>query len=190
MSSLFGIESFQALIILCHRHAKLCQSCLNLCDPKDCSPPGSSVHGILEARMLEWAAMPSPRGPSQPGIGPASLTSSALAGEFFTISATWGDLVWKYLSPFTLKGMANEWLYVYFYIILYSLLVLFFLRNNILIYIKGNLYLPVSTLETGVMLFWLFGQGIREHTQQILFYPWNPKSLVQENLVNCKVLRT
>ena len=34
------------------------QSCLTLCNPKDCSPPGSSVHGILQARILEWVAMP------------------------------------------------------------------------------------------------------------------------------------
>ena len=37
-------------------HAKLFQSCLTLCDPMDCSPPGSSVHGILQARILEWVA--------------------------------------------------------------------------------------------------------------------------------------
>ena len=36
------------------------------CDPVDCTPPGSSVHGILQARMLEWVAMPSSRGSSQP----------------------------------------------------------------------------------------------------------------------------
>ena len=40
------------------------QSCLNLGDPMDCSPPGSSVHGILQARTLEWVAMPSSRGSS------------------------------------------------------------------------------------------------------------------------------
>ena len=34
------------------------QSCLTLCDPMDCSQPGSSVHGILQARILEWVAMP------------------------------------------------------------------------------------------------------------------------------------
>ena len=45
--------------------AKLLQSCLTLCDPMDCSPPGSSVHGILQARILEWVAMPSSRGSSQ-----------------------------------------------------------------------------------------------------------------------------
>ena len=42
------------------------QSCLTLCNPIDCSPPGSSVHGILQARILEWIAMPSSRGSSQP----------------------------------------------------------------------------------------------------------------------------
>ena len=35
------------------------QSCLTLCDPMDCSPPGSSVHGILQARISEWVAIPS-----------------------------------------------------------------------------------------------------------------------------------
>ena len=42
------------------------QSCLTLCNPMDCSPPGSSVHGILQARILEWAAIPFSRGSSRP----------------------------------------------------------------------------------------------------------------------------
>ena len=46
--------------------AKSLQSCLTLCDPLDCSPPGSSVHGILQARLLKWVAMPSCRGSSRP----------------------------------------------------------------------------------------------------------------------------
>ena len=46
--------------------AKSFQSFPTLCDPLDCSPPGSSVHGVLQARTLEWLAMPSPRGSSQP----------------------------------------------------------------------------------------------------------------------------
>ena len=52
-------------------HAVLClipQSCLTLCDSMDCSPPGSSVHGTLQASMLEWVAMPSSRGSSDAGI--------------------------------------------------------------------------------------------------------------------------
>ena len=46
--------------------AKLLQSCLTLCDPTACIPLGSSVHGILQAKILEWVAMPSSRGSSQP----------------------------------------------------------------------------------------------------------------------------
>ena len=42
------------------------QSCLTICDPRDCNPPGSSVCEILQVRTLEWVAMPSSRGPSQP----------------------------------------------------------------------------------------------------------------------------
>ena len=55
-------------------HSVLCwvtQSRLTLCNPADCSLPGSSVHGILQARILEWVAMPSSRG-SSTGIEPRS----------------------------------------------------------------------------------------------------------------------
>ena len=45
--------------------AKSLQLCLIPCDPMDCSPPGSSVPGILQARILEWAVMPSSRGSSR-----------------------------------------------------------------------------------------------------------------------------
>ena len=59
------------------------------CDPMGCSPPGSSVHGILQARILEWAATSFSRGSSRPRIEPASLTSPALAGGFLISSAIW-----------------------------------------------------------------------------------------------------
>ena len=68
--------------------AESLQSCLTLRDPGDCSPPGSSVRGILQARVLECVAMPSAGGLPDPGIEPTSLTSPALAGGFFTASAT------------------------------------------------------------------------------------------------------
>ena len=42
------------------------QSCLTLCNPMDCGLPGASVHGILQARILEWVAMPSSRGSTRP----------------------------------------------------------------------------------------------------------------------------
>ena len=54
-------------------HAKSLQSCLSLCSPIDCSPPGSSVRGILLARILQWVALPSSRRPSLPRDG--TLTS-------------------------------------------------------------------------------------------------------------------
>ena len=54
--------------------AQLLQSCLTLCHPKDCSPSGSSVHGILQARILEWVAILFSRGYSQPrGWNPGPL---------------------------------------------------------------------------------------------------------------------
>ena len=58
-------------------------------DPMDYSPPGSAVHGILQARILEWVAAPSSRASSQPRDRTVSVMSPALAGGFFTTSATW-----------------------------------------------------------------------------------------------------
>ena len=49
-----------------HHHAQSLQLCPTLCDTMYCSPPGSSVHGILQAIILEWVAMPSSRRSSQP----------------------------------------------------------------------------------------------------------------------------
>ena len=46
--------------------AKSLQSCPTVCDPIDCSPTGSSVYGIFQARILEWGAISSPRVSSQP----------------------------------------------------------------------------------------------------------------------------
>ena len=60
------------------------QSCATLCDPMDCSPPGFSVRGILQARILEWVAIPSSRGSSQTGD---RMQVSHVAGGFFTIWA-------------------------------------------------------------------------------------------------------
>ena len=59
------------------RHVKLPQSRLTLCNPMDRSPPGSSVHGLLQARILEWVAIPSPGELSDPGIKLGSLALQA-----------------------------------------------------------------------------------------------------------------
>ena len=58
------------------------QSCLSLCDPVECSPPGSSVHGILQARILEWVAIPFSRGSAQPRD---QIWVSCTAVRFFTV---------------------------------------------------------------------------------------------------------
>ena len=69
-------------------NAKSCQSCPTLCNPVDYSPPGSSIHGIIQARIQEWVAFSFSKGSSHPGNKPVSLTSPTLAVRFFTTSAT------------------------------------------------------------------------------------------------------
>ena len=66
--------------------AKSCQSCLTLCDPMDHSLPGSSVHGILQARTLDGLPRPPPGNLPDPVVEPES---PALVGEFLTISTPW-----------------------------------------------------------------------------------------------------
>ena len=61
------------------------QSCLTLWDPMDCSPPGSSVHGILQTRILEWAVIYFSRGSSRPRD---QTQVSCIAGRCFTLCAT------------------------------------------------------------------------------------------------------
>ena len=73
-----SIKKFQALLykrqisVGCSGHedseseSEAAQSCLTLCDPMDCSLPSSSIHGILQARILEWVAISFSRGSSRP----------------------------------------------------------------------------------------------------------------------------
>ena len=97
-------------------HAKLLQSCLTLRNPMDCSLPGSSVHGILQARIMEWVAMPFSRCLLNPGIKPASSVAPALQVDSLPLSHQWSPHLriytnWNYteverefkdkLQPFT-----------------------------------------------------------------------------------------
>ena len=63
---------------------EVAQSCLTLCDPVDCSLPVSSIHGILQARILEWVAISFSRGSSQPRD---QTQVSCTAGRRFTLWA-------------------------------------------------------------------------------------------------------
>ena len=73
--------------------SEVTQSCPTLCDPMDCSPPGSSIRGILQARILEWAAISFSRGSSQPRD---RTWVSCIAGRCFN---HWGTREATYVNP-------------------------------------------------------------------------------------------
>ena len=87
-----GVVSKSRLVFCLLRacYAKLPQLCLTLCNPLDCSPPGSSVQGILQARVLEC---PPPGDLPNLGIKPASLTCPTSAGKFFTTESLGSPLL-------------------------------------------------------------------------------------------------
>ena len=72
--------SFICFLTVC-MHAKSLQLCPTLCKPMDCSPPDSSVHGILQARILEGVALPSSRGSSHSRDGTCVSCVSCTAGS-------------------------------------------------------------------------------------------------------------
>ena len=81
------------------KESEVAQSCPTLCDPVECSPPGSSVHGTLQARILEWVAISFSRGSSQPRDW---TQVSRIAGRRFNLWAT-GEVQLRILS--VLKGV-------------------------------------------------------------------------------------
>ena len=62
--------------------SEVAQSCPTLCNPMDCSPPGSSIHGILQTRILEWVAISFSRGTARPRV---RTPVSCIAGRRFTL---------------------------------------------------------------------------------------------------------
>ena len=91
----FGQEKNQYAIDLKGRKGMkvkeiVAQLCLILRDPMDCSPPGSSVHGLLQARILKWLAIPFSRGSSQPRDWSSVSCASCITSRFFSIWATRG----------------------------------------------------------------------------------------------------
>ena len=87
-------------------HAKLLQSCPTLHNPIDCGPQGPSVHGILQARILEWITISFSRGSSQPRDQTLLPYVSCTAGGFFTISTPWGAP--RYIYNTTLMAESQE----------------------------------------------------------------------------------
>ena len=92
------------ICVCCRRylHAQWLQSCLTLCNPMDCNPSGSSVDGILQARILEWVAMLCSKGSSHPEIEsvspalqadslPTELPGKFCWGRYLHLQRLWGN---------------------------------------------------------------------------------------------------
>ena len=88
-------------------HAKSLQSCPTLCDSMDCILPGSSVHGISQAKIQEWVAMLSSKGSSRPRDRIHMSVSPALVGGFFITSSTWEVPLSLFNSIQALKGLGD-----------------------------------------------------------------------------------
>ena len=87
--------------------AKLLQPCPTLCNLVDCSPPGSSVRGILHARILEWVAMPSSRGSSPPRDRTWVFCSSCIGRRVFYIWDAKEAHYYDYTHP--KWGQGKDW---------------------------------------------------------------------------------
>ena len=94
------------------------QSCPTLCDPMDCSLPGSSIHGILQATVLEWVAISFSRGSSWPRD---RTQVSHIAGRHFNLWATRE-------APFCIEyeSMNDFYLFIYFALLIFSFFKLFY----------------------------------------------------------------
>jgi len=111
MQSLKYTMHVRECIFVCNLYL-VTQSRPTLCHLMDYSPPGSSVHGIIQASILEWVAMPSSRGSSQPK-DPTQV--SHIAGEFFTVWATREVHIYVYMYVNVYMYQVTSvtvWLYV------------------------------------------------------------------------------
>ena len=99
LSSIFGLRSLDASSsspVVKNKNVSYCMhvnSSPTLCDPMDCSPSGSSVHGILQTRILEWVAISYPRGSSWPRDWTHVSWVSCTGREILHCGATWEALV-------------------------------------------------------------------------------------------------
>ena len=102
-------------VLLCEKQSKVAQSCPTLCDPMDCSLPRSSVHGIFQARVMEWVAISFSRGSSQPRD---QTWVSCIVGRRFTIWATREDITLWLISNyylayhFLISSLFSYYLYI------------------------------------------------------------------------------
>ena len=114
----------QPLCQIILKWSEVAQLCQTLWDPVDCSLPGCSVHGILQARILEWIAISFPRGSSQPRD---QTRVSHIAGRCFTLWATKETQPNNISPPYCIPGSLSHFLcksdldYMYISHLLYAL---------------------------------------------------------------------
>ena len=84
------------------------QLCLNFCDSIGCRLPDSSVHGILQARTLEWVAMHSSRGSSQPRIKPLSPAAPALLADSLLLHHQGSPKITTYMLNMLFPGKRGK----------------------------------------------------------------------------------
>ena len=99
------VRQRKANMISLHSESEVTQLCPTLCDPMDCSLPSSSIHGILQARILEWVAISFSRGSSRPRD---RTQVSHIAGRRFNLWATRKPIS---LYMWNLKNNRNEYIY-------------------------------------------------------------------------------
>ncbi|XDA72855.1 hypothetical protein R6Z07F_003133 [Ovis aries] len=95
------------------------QSCPAQCDPMGCNPPASSVHGILQARILEWVAIPFSKGSPNPGIEPGSQLCLHCRQILYGLShqrspikpvrGLHSSLGWSVWKPWALSSTPEPW---------------------------------------------------------------------------------
>ena len=95
--------------------AKCAQACPTLCDPIDCSPTGSSIHMIFQAKILEWIAISSSRGIFlTPGLNPYLLQVSYMADRFFTTEPPGSPIICKlYVNYVTGQSSKLKWIFIF-----------------------------------------------------------------------------
>ena len=107
-SAISGFRSYWRKLTT-ESESEVAQSCPTLCDPMDCSPPGSTAHGILQARILEWVAISFSRGSSRPRD---QTQVSHIAGRRFNLWAI-REAMNIYIYLFTIKKVNLECLSSY-----------------------------------------------------------------------------
>ena len=121
-------------------HAK-CSSRVRLCNPVDCSPPGSTVREMLQVRMLEWVVMPSSSGSSDPETEPGSPTFPSLAGGFLAASTTW-----KSYAVAVVQSLCRVWLFATPWTATYQASLSFIISQSLLKLISIELMMPSNHL--------------------------------------------